>query len=316
MAKQLIMFAKIAGAGMVKFQTYAADKLATNWAQAYWCERKILQHEWFKGKSQLSENSYKYLFEYARDLNIDLISTPFDEEAVDMLSRLGMKAFKIASADITNFPLITRVAKTGRPVFLSTGASRYDEIEEAVTLIQKVGVLGAIFHCTLAYPTHVENANLQRILELRRRFPEILVGYSDHTLPHESNLACPIAVAYGARIIEKHFTLNKDLQGDDHYHAVDFQGLCQLVKSCNSAKEMSDSVEEISECEMPARTNARRSLVAARNLKEGDRISIQDIGIKRPGTGMLPKEINSLLGRVLKRDVMLDQLFEMEMFLS
>ena len=165
-------------------------------------------------------------------------------------------------------------------------------------------------HCVLSYPTAIKDANLHRIVELKHRYPNIVIGYSDHTQPQDSPLACPLAVSLGAKIIEKHFTLNKLLDGDDHYHAVDSDGLARLVRDCKDAAIMTANGAEIMESEIPARTYARRSIVAARNLKAGTVLTMDDIDFKRPGTGISPKNVETVISKTLLRDLEEDELIQ------
>lgn len=311
LAKAYILNARLAGAQAIKFQTYKADRIAARWAPTYWDDSSgRTQYEIFASRSQLTLDDYHVLVEYAREVNINFLSTPFDPDSAQLLYDLGVPAFKIASADITNLPLLRVVAAFNLPVILSTGASTIDEIRQAVNDVQSQGALVAILHCTLAYPTPLKDANLRRITALREKFPDLVVGYSDHTQPQDSPLTCPLSVALGARVIEKHYTLNKQLPEDDHYHAVDQQGLIELVKGCANAFTMTTGYTEIGESEMAARTYARRSIVAARPLSAGTRLTMDDVDCKRPGTGLSPHKIDDVVGRVLKRSLDADELIQ------
>jgi sialic acid synthase SpsE len=311
LAKRLVLEAAIAGADAVKFQTYRADRLATRWAPLYWDDSagsSVTQHDVFASRSLLSRDDYAELFAYAADVGITLLSTPFDDESAAMLADLGMPAFKTASADITDLPLLERIAGFGRTVLLSTGASTFDEIRAAVTAIESRGCPVALLHCSLAYPTPVEAANLGRIPALAAAFPDHLIGYSDHTQPSETTLSCPVAVSLGARIIEKHFTLNRALSGDDHYHAVGPRGLAKLVADCAKAATMSSYLGETTEQEQAARTYARRSIVAARRIPAGTVLTNDDLDFKRPGTGLSPSRVGEVLGLKALDDIGPDDL--------
>lgn len=313
LAKQYVLQTRIAGAQAVKFQTYSADRIAARWAPTYWdAGGGKTQHDIFASRSRIDRDGYVELFKYAAELGILLLSTPFDPDSADMLEGLGMASYKIASADITNWPLLQKVASFGKPMVLSTGASTVDEIRKTVTMLLERKAELALLHCSLSYPTPIKNANLARIGLLQREFPELHIGYSDHTEPQNSMLACPIAVSMGARIIEKHFTLNKLEDDDDHYHAVDALGLARLVRDCKDAYLMTQPAQELTEKEAPARNFARRSIVAARALEKGQRISDGDIDFKRPGTGLSPTEATNVLGRKLKRALALDELLKLE----
>lgn len=313
LAKEYLRQARIAGAHAIKFQTYDAGRLAARWAPTYWQDASgRTQYDIFKGRSRLGEDDYRELFAFAAGLGILLLSTPFDPDAARMLDDLGMSAFKIASADITDLPLLRVVAGFGKPVLLSTGASTLDEIRRSVDALRPSGCTLALLHCTLTYPTSVEDANLRRITALREQFPDLVIGYSDHTQPQDSPLACPLAVGLGARIIEKHYTLNKALPEDDHYHAVDQPGLCRLVKDCRDAWLQTRGYAELSDSEAGARSYARRSIVAARSLPAGHVIDEGDVDAKRPGTGISPMEIDTVMGRRTSRPFEADELIDLE----
>jgi N-acetylneuraminate synthase len=309
LAKRLVMEAAIAGADAVKFQTYSADRLATVWAPLYWDDSSMgTQHQVFASRSLLGRDDYAELFGYAAELGIAMLSTAFDDDAATMLADLGMVAFKTASADITDLPLLRRIADFGRPVLLSTGASTFAEIRAAVDAIESRGCPVALLHCSLAYPTPVAAANLGRIPALASAFPDHVIGYSDHTQPSETTLACPASVAMGARIVEKHFTLNRSLTGDDHYHAVDPSGLADLVRECAAASVMSEYLGEMTESEQAARSYARRSIVAARPIAAGTVLGAEDVDFKRPGTGMSPARLDEVLGRTAATHIEQDAL--------
>lgn len=307
LAKAYILQAKITGVHAIKFQTYSAKRIAARWAPTYWDSGDgLTQYDIFLNRSKLTADDYETLFAYARDLGILLMSTPFDEDAASLLNDLGMTAFKIASADITHFPMLRHIKQLGKPLILSTGAATFDEIRAAVDLLDGVPV--ALLHCSLSYPTSVKDANLERITKLREAFPQLVIGYSDHTQPQDTEFACPLAVGLGARIIEKHYTLNKHLSDDDHYHAVDQAGLIRLIKNCNEAFLMTSHYEEMTDAEQAARQYARRSIVAARNLSAGDIVKVQDVDYKRPGTGVSPTQLDAVLGKRLTRDLDADAL--------
>lgn len=313
LAKDYIRSAHRAGAHAIKFQTYKASRLTTRWAPAYWDAGSAkTQHEIFAERDKLVEDDYRELFAYAAEVGIVLMSTPFDDESALMLDRLGMPAFKVASADLTNWPLLRTVAQLGKPMILSTGASRLDEVREVVERLSPYDVPLALLHCTLAYPTPLDAANLLRITELRRAFGELPIGYSDHTRPRDSELACALSVALGARIVEKHFTLDPTLPGDDHYHAVDPEGLDRLVKGCAEAWRMTAQYAELTDVEAAARERARRSIVAARRIAPGDVLGADDIDFKRPGTGVSPMRVDEVLGRTTRRAFEADELIRLE----
>jgi N-acetylneuraminate synthase len=313
LACEYVLQASIAGAHAIKFQTYQARRLAARWATTYWDSGdERTQYDIFAERSLLTRGDYEELFELADELGILLLSTPFDPESATMLHELGMVAFKIASADITNYPLLRTVAAFGKPILLSTGASTFEEIRATVDMLQEFNIPLTLLHCSLSYPTALADANLGRITRLREAFPNLVIGYSDHTQPQDSELACPLAIGLGARVIEKHYTLNKALPEDDHYHAVDSAGLSRLVRNCYLAFEMTLGNEEITEAEQPARTYARRSLVAARVISAGHVLTEDDVDCKRPGTGLSPTRIDEVLGKRAQRDFEEDELIDLE----
>lgn len=318
LAVRYIEAAHKAGADAIKFQTYSADRLATRWAPLYWSgdERDgtsgRTQHDVFAERSLLSEEDYRRLAEHANASGITFLSTPFDGDAANMLHRLEVPAFKIASADITHLPLLRRIASFAKPILLSTGASTMEEVADAVGILRDAEVPFALLHCSLSYPTRIADANLRRLEMLSELFPGAVLGYSDHTLPEETGLACPVAVALGARVIEKHFTLDRTLSEDDHYHSVDPRGLERLVAACREAAIMTPPPDEIRSCERSAQENARRSVVAARDLAAGALLRERDLDFKRPGTGLAPSRVDELLGRRLVRSLNQDDLVRLE----
>jgi sialic acid synthase SpsE len=310
LAMRYITEARIAGADAVKFQTYTASRLAARWAPVYWDDgaSERTQFDVFAERSLFGEAEYSKLFQHAADVGIILLSTPFDSTSAAMLAALDMPAFKTASADLTNHPLLQSIATHGKPVLMSTGAATLEEVRGAVEVVRNKSGALALLHCNLSYPTVLADANLNRLALLAAAFPDVVLGYSDHTLPEDSELACPLAVALGARLIEKHFTLNRFLPGDDHYHAVDPAGLARLVHSCRAAYDMTGEPLEITASETAARNFARRSVVAARDLPAGHLLTFDDVDFKRPGTGLPPSRVSEVLGRVLAQDLSADAL--------
>jgi sialic acid synthase SpsE len=227
-AKMLIELAKEGGANAAKFQTYKANTLASINSPHYWDlekENTKSQFKLFQKYDCFEPDDYVKLAEHCEKINIDFMSTPFDHFSVDFLDPI-MSAYKVASADITNFPLIDLIARKKKPIILSTGASNISEIQDAIAVIQKNGNDQiALLHCILNYPTKNEDANLLMIQGLKKSFPKYTIGYSDHTLPLNNMLSLTTAYILGARIIEKHFTYDKSLPGNDHYHAMDLNDL-------------------------------------------------------------------------------------------
>ena len=236
LAKKMIDLATEGGANAAKFQTYKAEKLAVKDSPAYWDttqEETTSQYQLFKKYDSFEKVDYIELKDYCDQKGIDFLSTPFDVESVSYLSDL-MPFFKIASADITNIPLLREVAKYKKPVILSTGASTIPEIENAINelLVNGIKEIG-LLHCMLNYPTDYKNAGLSMIKTLKRLFPNRMIGYSDHTMPEVDMLTVTTAVTLGARIVEKHFTHDKSLLGNDHYHAMDINDLKIFIGNIN-----------------------------------------------------------------------------------
>lgn len=311
-AKKMIEEAAKAGADSIKFQTYKAEKIAAKDSPAYWKTAET-QYEYFKKYDKFDEEDYRELAGYAKEKNLIFMSTPFDLEAVDFLNEL-VPVFKISSSDITNTPFIRYIARKSKPIFLSTGASTIGEINDAVTVIEEEGNKQiVILHCVLSYPTKYEDANLNMIVHLRNVFPNYLIGLSDHTLPDKNMLALTTAVLLGAKVIEKHFTFNKSLKGNDHYHSMDFQDLKTFVKNLDLLERILGETEKKPlETERLARKYARRSIVAKTNIFKGTRITEDLLDFKRPGTGIAPKFLELVVGRTAKKDIKNDEIIKWE----
>jgi N-acetylneuraminate synthase len=306
-----------AGAHMAKFQTYKHDKIASKDSPAYWDttqETTRSQYELFAKFDSFGEEDYRELAAYSESLGAPFLSTPFDLEAVDFLNDL-MPTFKVASADITNLPLLRRVAEKGKPVILSGGASSVEDIDRALATLREVdpGCDIALLHCILNYPTLNPNANLGMILGLRDRYPDLPIGYSDHTLPSPDMLEVVTAVLYGACVIEKHFTLDKSLPGNDHYHAMDPYDLRNFVRQLARVRELFGQRDKIIlESEAPAVQFARRSVVLAQDIPAGAVIREEDLIMKRPGTGISPVDLDRVIGRKAAVDLAEDQILQWE----
>lgn len=316
-AEKYIKEAKLAGIDAVKFQTYKANTIVSKNSPAYWDiteEPTKTQYELFQKFDHFNENEYKLLAEYCRSLGIDFMSTPFDYEAVDYLAEL-VNVFKISSSDISNHPFIRYIARKKKPIYLSVGASYLSEIEEAVRIIKEEGCPElCLMHCILSYPCKNEDANLNMIKTLKKVFPDVKAGYSDHTLPDENMTILSTAYLYGAEVIEKHFTLDKSLQGNDHYHAGDPEDFKKAIRNFELIVSVSGNEEKtVIPCEAIPRREARRSLVLTRDLKEGEIISEKDIMAKRPGTGISPQYTDIIIGRIIKCDACEDTILNWDM---
>lgn len=316
LAKRQVEEAKAGGADAVKFQTYRAGTLASRHSPAYWDTAKeptTSQYELFKRHDGFWRDEMAELKAHCDALDIEFLSTPFDLEAAGFLDQL-MPAFKISSSDITNKPFIEHLCGYGKPIILSTGASALHEIQEAVEWIEPHGNPLALLHCVLNYPTAEENANLGMIRHLRQAFPRHLIGYSDHVAPGDMRV-CETAVLLGSVIIEKHFTHDKTLPGNDHYHAMDKEDLKTLRAHIRRLLAIVGGfrVRALPE-EAPARRNARRSLVAARDIPEGSRLRPEDVTFKRPAHGIGPRHYDELIGRRARVAIAEDTVLQWNLF--
>ena len=309
-AKRLIEEAAKGGADAIKFQTYKAKTLAVKNSPSYWDltqENTTSQFELFQKYDKFWKGEYEQLKIICDEFNIEFMSTPFDIESAGFLNDL-MTVFKISSSDITNKPFIEHICEFGKPIILSTGASEVTEIQEAVDWICSKGNKLALLHCVLNYPTEDQNANLGVILGLKALFPELIIGYSDHTLPKEMK-CLEIATMLGAKIIEKHFTLDKRLPGNDHYHSMDSNDLRVFRNGLDNVINFIGKYEPgYLPSEVKSRQNARRSLVAKKNLSQGQVITPDDITWKRPAYGISPKDIDMVIGSKTYRAIQEDSI--------
>jgi sialic acid synthase SpsE len=318
-AEKLIKSAKIAGADIIKFQTYKASKLTTKKAPRFWSwegerDKNGSQYDSYSILDKFGEDQYSELIRICKDYKIEFMSTPFDTESALMLVKLGMKGFKIASCDITNLPLLEKIGEFRLPVLLSTGAANIFEIEKAVETLEKKNCKQiGIMQCTLCYPTKPQDANLLAIKTLDNHFKNYLIGFSDHTL---GNVIPSASILMGVKFIEKHFTFDKSLPDSaDHWLSLDEQELKEMVKNLRTLEEAIGSpVKEKKNCEDLTFKYARRSLVANTNISKGERIKKKHITAKRPGTGLSPVSIDLLIGKVANRDIQEDTILEIDWF--
>ena len=314
-AKLMIDQAKQGGANAVKFQSYKAEKLASRYSPAYWDQSKettSTQFELFKKHDRFNKKEFQELKEYSDEIGIEFMSTPFDIDSANYLNEM-MDVFKISSSDLTNKPFIEHICGFGKPIILSTGASTLEEINEAVSWIKPFNVHLSLLHCVLNYPTPNANARLKKIEELKIYFPNNIIGYSDHTLPQDM-IPCISAVLFGARIVEKHFTFDKTLEGNDHYHAMDVNDLKKFTKTIKviDILNSSNDFDELND-QKKAIQNARRSLVFTNNLEAGTLLRQEHLTFKRPATGISPKHIDKVLGKKLLIDIKEDEQLQWEM---
>jgi len=312
LAKRMIESATINGADAVKLQTFVAREMISNTLLADDPDHpgnEIPFYEFFQ-RYELSREDYKVLIAYARTLHIPLFSTPFDDASLDMLVELEMPALKIASPDLIYTPFLEKVAETGLPVVLSTGMGSVDEIGEALHALRKANSV-ILLHCVSNYPSRYEEMNLGCLDGLRSRF-ELPVGLSDHTL---DNLSAVVAASLGAVLIEKHFTLDRNLPGVDQSISMQPEDLRQLKSELlNVTKILGEGKKEIQESEISVRLSARRSLVARVDIPAGTPLEPTMLACKRPGTGIPPNELDRVLGKSPKVAIAAEQVITWEMF--
>lgn len=313
-AKDLVIQAANAGADAIKFQTYKAEKLVTKNAPRFWNwdGEEIPDGTQYDSYSQLDKlplDAYYEIAKTCRRHNIEFLSTPFDEESADFLTEeLGMKAIKVSSSDITNISFLKHLAKKQLPMMVSTGAATLGEIEEAINTIRNEGNEKIIIlHCTLCYPTEAKDANLRIISTLKTVFPRYPIGLSDHT----RGITIPIAaVALGAKVIEKHYTIDKTLlKSADHWLSVDAQELKEMVNSIRMVElALGSSEKKVFDVEQETYKYDKRSIVAAKDIPGGTIIREDMLVMKRPGTGIQPKFIDLITGRKAVKDIKEDTL--------
>ncbi len=316
-AKLMVREAKQAGIHAVKFQTYRAETLAAKESPSYWDlseEATTSQYELFKKFDSFGKKEYRELKEYCDEIDIEFLSTAFDIESADYLYDL-MNVYKISSSDLSNIPFIEYQAKKDKPILLSVGASDLEEIERAVDTIRAVNDRELVLlHCVLEYPTPLQDANLLKIRTLKQQFPEIFIGYSDHTKPTVDDDVIKTAYNLGALLVEKHFTLDKTLKGNDHYHAMDPTDAARILKGIERMDMIRGNGElKCLETESAARLNARRSLVAAVRIEKGALITADMLTFKRPASGISPSDIETVLGHEAACDIEEDTILKPEM---
>ncbi len=315
-----LMIKEAAGAGIhaVKFQTYKAGTLAAKASPYYWDiteEPTRSQYELFQKFDSFGYEEYKELKEYSDSIGTEFLSTAFDFESADYLDEL-MNVYKISSSDLSNIPFIEYQAKKDKPVLLSVGASNEDEIVRAVDAIRRnTDAPIVLLHCVLEYPTPLCDANLLKIATLKERFPDVYIGYSDHTKPTDDCDVIKTAYNLGAQLVEKHFTLNKTLKGNDHYHAMDPDDARAILASIDRLDMIRGNGSLVSlETESAARSNARRSVVSSQFIEKGCVITKDMLTFKRPGTGISPGRIDTIIGKTAVVDIEDDTILQEDMF--
>lgn len=314
LAYRLIDEAKEGGADAIKFQTYKAKSLASKNSPYYWDIKKeptTSQYNLFKKYDTFWKNEFEKLKTRCDEIDIEFMSTPFDLESANFLNDL-MDVFKISSSDITNKPFIQHICGFEKPIILSTGASNIDEIEKAVSWIGNIPF--SLLHCILNYPTNYNFANLGMIKDLQARFPKKIIGYSDHTLPDQMKIL-EMATLLGASILEKHFTHDKNLEGNDHYHAMDKEDLKIFISKLSFIIEcIGDQNKHSIPSEELSRKNARRSLVSTRKIPVDSIIKNSDLTWKRPANGISPEFIERVIGKKTIKEIPEDEIIQWSMF--
>ena len=297
-AKKMIEEAKKAGCDCVKFQSWSSDSL---YSKSFYVENPIAKR--IINKFALNDDEMTEVVKYCKEIGIDFSSTPYSNREVDFLINDCDAAFiKIASMELNNHPFLEYIGKTGAPIILSTGMGELEEIKKAVKTIENTGNKNiCILHCISIYPCETSTINLKNISGLIKEFPDYLIGYSDHSVGTEMASA---AIALGACVIEKHFTLDSSKIGMDNQMASEPDEMTQMVQNCKNVQiALGSPNRTVLFDELEQRKNMRRSVIASKDLKAGSKISIADLDVKRPGTGIPPEEMKTLVGKILNRDI-------------
>lgn len=316
-AKLMIKEAAAAGIHAVKFQTYKAGTLAAKASPYYWDiteEPTKSQYELFCKFDSFGYKEYKELKDYSDETGIEFLSTAFDFESADYLDEL-MNVYKISSSDLSNIPFIEYQAKKNKPILLSVGASNEDEIDNALSAIRRnTDAPVCLLHCVLEYPTPLEDANLLKIASLKNKYKDVYIGYSDHTKPTDDCDVIKTAYNLGAQLVEKHFTLDKTLKGNDHYHAMAPEDAVNILNSIKRMDMLRGNGDlKCLDTESKARSNARRSIVSACDIPAGTVISEDMLTFKRPGTGISPDRIQEITGHTALKDIPDDTILSPDM---
>lgn len=315
MARRLVDAAAEAGADLVKFQSFSADRLVTVDARKADYQRKRggadeSQHAMLR-RLELTRDMHETLIAHAADRGIGFFSTPFDIESVDMLVDLGIDRFKVPSGEITNLPYLRHIGRFGHPVILSTGMASMAEVDAAIRVLEVEGTPRAritVLHCSTAYPTPMQDVNLRAMCSIADAL-HVDVGYSDHTRGIEVGIA---AVALGASVLEKHFTLSRDLPGPDHQASIEPAELTALVRAIrNVERALGDGIKRPTPSEEKNTVVVRKSIVAAHAIAAGEPFSEANLAVKRPGTGVSPMRWDEVLGRAAPRAFAADEAIEL-----
>ena len=313
LAKKMVEVAKEAGVDAIKFQTFKAEKLVSQYAkkaeyQALETGSNESQLDMLK-RLELSYDEFIEIAKYCEETGIEFLSTPFDLDSIQFLDQLGISKFKVPSGEITNIPYLINIARIRKPVILSTGMSTIEDIEIAVKTLSAYGALDiTLLHCNTQYPTPFEDVNLKAMETIRTTF-QLPIGYSDHTIGNEVSIG---AVALGAQVIEKHFTLDKEMEGPDHKASMSPEELISFVMSIRKIeKAMGSSDKRPSPSEIKNQIAVRKSIVARGPIKRGEVFSEENLTVKRPGDGMSPVHWFEVIGKCATKDFAIDELIEM-----
>jgi len=315
LAKKLVDIAAESGADLVKFQTFSADRLATHFAHKAEYQKSETgetesQHAMLR-KLELTEEMHVQLIAYCQSRAVGFLSTGFDIESVDLLNRLGQELFKIPSGEITNMPLLRHIGGLGKRVILSTGMSTMDEIESAISVLENSGTPRSkvtVLHCTTAYPAPMSDVNLSAMQSIKSAL-NVEIGYSDHTLGIEIPIA---AVALGATVIEKHFTLDRNMPGPDHKASLEPAELKAMINAIRNIEQaLGDGVKRLMPSEVENIVIARKSIVACQSISKGEIFSSENITAKRPNNGISAMQWDEVIGKAAKRDYSTDEFIEL-----
>lgn len=317
-AKKMIDAAVEAGADAIKFQTFKTEKLVCKSAPQAEYQKKNnsangeedTQFTLLK-KLEINQETHRELFDYCRQAGIVFISTPFDLESIDLLKSLGLEMIKVPSGEITNYPYLKKVGQTFSKIVLSTGMADLGEIEDALEILIDNGVDRqniTVLHCNTEYPTPIQDVNLRAMLTIKSAF-DVNIGYSDHTLGIEVSIA---ATALGAKVIEKHFTLDKNMEGPDHSASLEPDELMMLVRGIrNTEKSLGSPLKKPSASESKNKTVVRKSIVASQFIQNGETFTEENLCVKRPGTGISPMNWDNMIGQVARRDYFEDEIIDL-----
>ncbi len=311
-AKKLILNAKIIGADAIKFQTFKAENLSTrNSPKADYQKKLTLKNETqFKMLKRLefSERMHYQCIEYCKKLKIAFLSSAFDEDSLNFLKKLQLPVFKVPSGELTNYIYLKKLGSFNKKIYLSTGMANLKEIDLAIKTLMKFGTKKkniTLLHCNTEYPTPFKDANLKSIITLKKKF-NLEVGYSDHTESIEASLA---AVTLGASVIEKHFTLDKNMSGPDHLASLEIDEFKQLINKIRNIEiSLGNGIKQASNSEKKNLKIVRKSIVARKKIKKGEKFNYENLTVKRPGTGINPMNIIKIIGKVAKRNFMPDEI--------